>query len=102
MFLVAYVVVGKMVRSEETCEVEFQSSFRSLMLLLFCFVVIADLVVVRSEEGGVVIFHPLLPPPRSQSWKTSHTTKAVAMETKFPGKHGMKRHACNKYILLRV
>ena len=62
--------------------------FRSLMLLLF-FEIDADseeagVEEADSEEAGVVIFHPLLPPPGSQSGKASHSTKAVTVQTKSP------------------
>ena len=77
---------GKTIKSEETGDIPTLLPML-LMLLLFVVVVVvmtADLVVVRSEEAGVVIFHPLLPPPGSQSWKTSHPTKAVTVQTKSP------------------
>ena len=55
-----------------------------MLLLFFEIAAAAYLVVADLEESGVVIFHPLLPPPGSQSRKASHSTKAETVQTKSP------------------
>ena len=82
--LLLWLLHGKTVRSEDTGDILFFDVVDAAA---------ADLVVADSEEAGekkrleeacVVIFHPLLPPPGSKSWKASHSSKAITVQTKSP------------------